>query len=98
MLATDRKLPVSGGAEKRSYVRGMFHAIAPSYDFLNHLLSLNLDKRWRRKAVERPLRTMRAALINQRKIGDVRFVLLPKWKIVRLGFRKTREADEQNQN
>jgi len=31
----------------------MFHAIAPSYDFLNHLLSLNLDKRWRRKAVER---------------------------------------------
>lgn len=53
MLATDRKLPVSGGAEKRSYVRGMFHAIAPSYDLLNHLLSLNLDKRWRRKAVER---------------------------------------------
>lgn len=52
MLATDRKLPVSGGAEKRSYVRGMFHAIAPSYDFLNHLLSLNLDKRWRRKAIE----------------------------------------------
>jgi len=31
----------------------MFHAIAPSYDFLNHLLSLNLDKRWRRQAVER---------------------------------------------
>jgi demethylmenaquinone methyltransferase/2-methoxy-6-polyprenyl-1,4-benzoquinol methylase len=53
MLATDRKLPVSGGAEKRSYVRGMFHAIAPSYDFLNHLLSMNLDKRWRRKAIAR---------------------------------------------
>jgi len=53
MLATDRKLPVSGGAEKRAYVRGMFHAIAPSYDFLNHLLSLNLDKRWRRKAIAR---------------------------------------------
>jgi len=31
----------------------MFHAIAPTYDLLNHLLSLNLDKRWRRKAVER---------------------------------------------
>ena len=53
MLATDRKLPVSGGAEKRSYVRGMFHAIAPSYDFLNHLLSANLDKHWRRKAIAR---------------------------------------------
>ena len=64
MLATGRKLPVSGGAEKRSYVRGMFHAIAPSYDFLNHLLSLNLDKRWRRKAVER-LRHRYGQLLRQ---------------------------------
>jgi len=29
----------------------MFGAIAPSYDFLNHLLSLNIDRRWRRIAV-----------------------------------------------
>ena len=53
MLATDRKLPLSGGREKRSYVRAMFTAIAPRYDFLNHLLSLNIDKRWRRQAVAR---------------------------------------------
>jgi ubiquinone/menaquinone biosynthesis C-methylase UbiE len=45
MFATDRKLPVSGGAEKRSYVRAMFHSVAPTYDFLNHLLSANLDRR-----------------------------------------------------
>ena len=51
MLATDRKLPLSGGLEKRSYVREMFTAIAPRYDFLNHLLSLNVDRRWRRQAV-----------------------------------------------
>ncbi|HEY6809065.1 MAG TPA: ubiquinone/menaquinone biosynthesis methyltransferase, partial [Gemmatimonadales bacterium] len=38
---------------KRSYVRGMFTAIAPRYDFLNHLLSLNVDRRWRRRAVAR---------------------------------------------
>jgi demethylmenaquinone methyltransferase/2-methoxy-6-polyprenyl-1,4-benzoquinol methylase len=31
----------------------MFTAIAPRYDFLNHLLSLNLDRRWRRQAVAR---------------------------------------------
>jgi demethylmenaquinone methyltransferase/2-methoxy-6-polyprenyl-1,4-benzoquinol methylase len=31
----------------------MFTAIAPRYDFLNHLLSLNIDKRWRRQAVAR---------------------------------------------
>ena len=53
MLATDRKLPLPGGLEKRSYVRAMFTAIAPRYDFLNHLLSLNVDRRWRRQAVGR---------------------------------------------
>lgn len=43
-----------GGAEgKRSYVRDVFTAIAPRYDFLNHLLSLNVDRRWRRRAVAR---------------------------------------------
>ncbi len=42
---------VDGGERKRSYVRSMFTAIAPRYDFLNHLLSLNFDRRWRRAAV-----------------------------------------------
>ena len=30
-------------------VREMFSGIAGKYDFLNHFLSLNIDKRWRRK-------------------------------------------------
>lgn len=29
----------------------MFTAIAPRYDLLNHVLSLNVDRRWRRQAV-----------------------------------------------
>jgi demethylmenaquinone methyltransferase/2-methoxy-6-polyprenyl-1,4-benzoquinol methylase len=42
-----------GGQGKRSYVREVFTAIAPRYDFLNHLLSFNIDRRWRRRAVGR---------------------------------------------
>ncbi|HEU4700507.1 MAG TPA: ubiquinone/menaquinone biosynthesis methyltransferase [Gemmatimonadales bacterium] len=51
MFASDRKLPVAGGREKREYVRGMFDAIAPTYDRLNRIISLRLDLRWRRVAV-----------------------------------------------
>lgn len=32
-----------------SRVRGMFAGIAPWYDFLNHLLSLNIDRYWRQR-------------------------------------------------
>lgn len=41
----------AGSAEKRAYVRSVFSQIAPRYDFLNHLLSFSIDKRWRRRAV-----------------------------------------------
>ena len=32
-------------------IRGMFASIAPTYDLLNHLLSLNIDRRWRSRTV-----------------------------------------------
>lgn len=35
----------------RDHVESMFNDIAGHYDFLNHFLSLNIDTRWRRKAV-----------------------------------------------
>lgn len=35
-----------------SRIAGMFDAIAPRYDLLNHLLSAGLDKRWRERAVD----------------------------------------------
>jgi demethylmenaquinone methyltransferase/2-methoxy-6-polyprenyl-1,4-benzoquinol methylase len=41
----------AGGDEKRAYVQRIFSQIAPRYDLLNHLLSFNIDKAWRRKAI-----------------------------------------------
>ncbi len=35
------------------YIRGMFGRIAGRYDLLNHLLSFNLDRYWRRFTVDR---------------------------------------------
>ena len=39
-------------AKDPSRIAGMFDAIAGRYDFLNHLLSAGLDKRWRSQAVD----------------------------------------------
>jgi demethylmenaquinone methyltransferase / 2-methoxy-6-polyprenyl-1,4-benzoquinol methylase len=42
-----------GEREASARVREMFGDIAPRYDFLNHLLSGNMDRLWRRKVVAR---------------------------------------------
>jgi demethylmenaquinone methyltransferase/2-methoxy-6-polyprenyl-1,4-benzoquinol methylase len=52
MSPSDDSVGSTTGAAKRAYVRGVFTAIAPRYDLLNHLLSLNVDRRWRRQAVK----------------------------------------------
>jgi len=41
-----------GGIGKSHYVRRVFSEIAPRYDLLNHVLSLNIDRRWRRDAID----------------------------------------------
>jgi len=41
------------GAERARQVQRIFSEIAPRYDLLNHVLSLNIDRRWRKKAVRR---------------------------------------------
>jgi demethylmenaquinone methyltransferase/2-methoxy-6-polyprenyl-1,4-benzoquinol methylase len=43
----------SGEQATARWVRDMFGQVSGRYDLLNHLLSFNLDKRWRARAVER---------------------------------------------
>ncbi len=40
-----------GTGEKTKMVQRMFNRIAPSYDKLNRMISLGMDKSWRRKAI-----------------------------------------------
>jgi demethylmenaquinone methyltransferase/2-methoxy-6-polyprenyl-1,4-benzoquinol methylase len=42
----------SRGVERERQVRTIFSEIAPRYDLLNHVLSLNIDRSWRRMAVD----------------------------------------------
>ena len=51
MATADQSRP-SEGPERERQVRRIFSEIAPRYDLLNHLLSLNVDRRWRRRAVD----------------------------------------------
>jgi demethylmenaquinone methyltransferase / 2-methoxy-6-polyprenyl-1,4-benzoquinol methylase len=41
------------GRARENQVQTIFSEIAPRYDLLNHVLSLNIDRRWRKKAVNR---------------------------------------------
>lgn len=41
------------GAHREEQVQRIFSEIAPRYDLLNHVLSLNIDRRWRTRAVDR---------------------------------------------
>ncbi|HEX5430701.1 MAG TPA: bifunctional demethylmenaquinone methyltransferase/2-methoxy-6-polyprenyl-1,4-benzoquinol methylase UbiE [Bryobacteraceae bacterium] len=44
---------VTGEQATSRWVRDMFGRVARRYDLLNHLLSFNLDKRWRARTVKR---------------------------------------------
>jgi demethylmenaquinone methyltransferase/2-methoxy-6-polyprenyl-1,4-benzoquinol methylase len=50
MQTTPDAAPRSG-AEREKQVQQIFSEIAPRYDLLNHVLSLNIDRSWRKKAV-----------------------------------------------
>jgi demethylmenaquinone methyltransferase/2-methoxy-6-polyprenyl-1,4-benzoquinol methylase len=51
-MATKNQATPSRGLERERQVRQIFTEIAPRYDLLNHLLSFNVDRRWRERAVD----------------------------------------------
>lgn len=55
----------SSNLNKKAQVAEMFNDIAGKYDFLNHFLSLGIDKGWRRKAIRE------AAEVAPKQILDV---------------------------
>ncbi len=48
-LPPDTTDPVSATTKNPTQIRRMFGAIAGKYDFLNHFLSLGIDRSWRRR-------------------------------------------------
>lgn len=53
MYKQEEITPYGGDRRKGEQVEEMFDTIAHSYDLLNHSLSLGIDKRWRRTALDR---------------------------------------------
>lgn len=47
----EKILPYGEGDRKRNQVKSMFDTIADKYDFLNHFMSFQQDKRWRKQAI-----------------------------------------------
>jgi len=66
--------------EAAAHVRDMFGQIAPRYDFLNHLLSLSLDRVWRRRTARRFAHILRRPEARAIDIccgtGDLAFALV----------------------
>jgi demethylmenaquinone methyltransferase/2-methoxy-6-polyprenyl-1,4-benzoquinol methylase len=59
----DRTVTVSTSKDP-ARIAGMFDAIAGRYDFLNHALSVGLDKGWRRRAIRELALTGRERLLD----------------------------------
>lgn len=51
-------------ANKEAYIRKLFSEIAPTYELINHILSFNLDRWWRRKAVARFFRPAHCRILD----------------------------------
>lgn len=99
---------MSGAPDKApDRIAGMFDAIAPRYDFLNHVLSAGIDRRWRARAIDALQLTGRETLLDvctgtadvaleaRRGVRAARVIGVDfAGAMLSLGLRKVREAGE----
>ena len=70
------------GQEKKEFVRKMFDDISPSYDFLNHFLSLGIDIYWRKKFIRKlDIQDDQTILDVACGTGDVGFEIIKKHSV-----------------
>lgn len=65
MYEQEKIKPYEGQGDKGKLVAEMFDNIAPTYDTLNHRLSWDIDKGWRKKAIKR------LAIFQPKKMLDI---------------------------
>lgn len=66
---------------KKAFVASMFDNIAPTYDKLNHILSLNIDKLWRTDAINRLAKTQPKVVLDEAcGTGDFSILIAQKCK------------------
>ena len=84
MNKSKRSLPTfkHSGDGKKEFVEKMFDDISPRYDFLNHFLSLGIDKFWRNKFLNKlNIQNGKTILDVACGTGDIGFKILNKYDV-----------------
>lgn len=73
--------PYHSEGSKKEQVASMFNNIAHKYDFLNHFLSMGIDKNWRKKAIKEVAQVHPSSILDiATGTGDLAFVAASKIK------------------
>ena len=60
--------PLPVGEDKTKRVRAMFDTIAPRYEFVNHIMTFGLDRRWRRRCVKEMFLPPHSRILDRKSV------------------------------
>ena len=84
------------GEEKKQFVRKMFDDISGSYDFLNKLLSMGVDARWRKKFIDQiKIKKNDQVLDIATGTGDIAIKIVKKYPVEVVGLDYSPKMIEQ---